>query len=84
MAEPHAPVRCIRSPAKTGRRWTGGSSGLGLVSLADRAFSQISGGEQRKTIIARAMAQEPELLLLVSSGLLGVSAAVARLLGRGA
>lgn len=37
---------------------------LGLVSLANRAFSRISGGEQRKTIIARAMAQEPELLLL--------------------
>jgi len=37
---------------------------LGLASLADRAFSQISGGEQRKSIIARAMAQEPELLLL--------------------
>jgi iron complex transport system ATP-binding protein len=37
---------------------------LGLAPLADRAFSQISGGEQRKTIIARAMAQEPELLLL--------------------
>jgi len=37
---------------------------LGLASLADRAFSQVSGGEQRKTIIARAMAQEPELLLL--------------------
>lgn len=37
---------------------------LGLTSLASRAFSQISGGEQRKTIIARAMAQEPELLLL--------------------
>ena len=37
---------------------------LGLTSLAARAFSQISGGEQRKTIIARAMAQAPELLLL--------------------
>jgi ABC-type cobalamin/Fe3+-siderophores transport system ATPase subunit len=37
---------------------------LGLAALADRAFSQISGGEQRKAIIARAMAQEPELLLL--------------------
>ena len=37
---------------------------LGLAPLANRAFSQISGGEQRKTIIARAMAQEPELLLL--------------------
>jgi iron complex transport system ATP-binding protein len=37
---------------------------LGLTPMAARAFSQISGGEQRKTIIARAMAQEPELLLL--------------------
>ena len=37
---------------------------LGLAPLAARTFSQISGGEQRKTIIARAMAQEPELLLL--------------------
>lgn len=37
---------------------------LGLTSLASRAFSDISGGEQRKTIIARAMAQQPELLIL--------------------
>ncbi len=37
---------------------------LGLASLAGTAFSQVSGGEQRKAIIARAMAQEPELLLL--------------------
>lgn len=37
---------------------------LGLISLANRAFGEISGGEQRKTIIARAMAQQPELLML--------------------
>lgn len=37
---------------------------LGLTPLANRAFSEISGGEQRKTILARAMAQQPELLLL--------------------
>lgn len=37
---------------------------LGLAPLAQRAFGEISGGEQRKTIIARAMAQEPEVLLL--------------------
>ncbi|MHB1308067.1 MAG: metal ABC transporter ATP-binding protein [Limisphaerales bacterium] len=37
---------------------------LGLTAMAGRSFSQISGGEQRKAIIARAMAQEPELLLL--------------------
>lgn len=37
---------------------------LGLAPLADRAFGEISGGEQRKAILARAMSQEPELLLL--------------------
>ena len=37
---------------------------LGLEALGNRAFSEISGGEQRKTIIARAMAQQPELLIL--------------------
>ena len=37
---------------------------LGILALADRAFYEISGGEQRKAVIARAMAQEPELLLL--------------------
>ncbi|MBN1554455.1 MAG: ABC transporter ATP-binding protein [Phycisphaerae bacterium] len=37
---------------------------LGLTSLARRGFSEISGGEQRKTLIARAMVQNPELLLL--------------------
>jgi ABC-type cobalamin/Fe3+-siderophores transport system ATPase subunit len=37
---------------------------LGLANLARRGFGEISGGEQRKTLIARAMVQEPELLLL--------------------
>jgi len=37
---------------------------LGLDALSHRAFGEISGGEQRKTIVARAMAQQPELLLL--------------------
>lgn len=37
---------------------------LGLGALAGRAFGEISGGEQRKTIIARAMTQQPDLLLL--------------------
>jgi len=37
---------------------------LGLSHLAQRTFSEISGGEQRKTIVARAMAQQPELLFL--------------------
>ncbi len=37
---------------------------LGLGALAGRSFAEISGGEQRKAIIARAMAQQPELLIL--------------------
>lgn len=37
---------------------------LGLSALAESAYGEISGGEQRKTVIARAMVQEPELLLL--------------------
>lgn len=37
---------------------------LGLSDLAGRVFGDLSGGEQRKVIIARAMTQEPELLLL--------------------
>ena len=37
---------------------------LGLGGLADSAYSDLSGGEQRKALIARAMVQQPELLML--------------------
>ena len=37
---------------------------LGLTPLAQQGYGEISGGEQRKTLIARAMVQQPELLLL--------------------
>lgn len=37
---------------------------LGLTNLSQRGYGEISGGEQRKTLIARAMVQQPELLLL--------------------
>ena len=37
---------------------------LGLSVIASKGYSEISGGEQRKTLIARAMVQQPEILLL--------------------
>jgi iron complex transport system ATP-binding protein len=37
---------------------------LGIAALAACAFHEISGGEQRKAVIARAMVQQPQLLLL--------------------
>jgi len=37
---------------------------LGLAGLSRCAYAGLSGGEQRKTLIAKAMVQEPEILLL--------------------
>ncbi len=37
---------------------------LGLASLADRQIGQLSGGQQQRALLARALTQEAELLLL--------------------
>jgi iron complex transport system ATP-binding protein len=37
---------------------------LGITALAGRAFTEISGGERQLALIARALAQEPQLLVM--------------------
>jgi iron complex transport system ATP-binding protein len=37
---------------------------VGLTPLKDRLFSQLSGGEQQRMVLARVLAQEPAVLLL--------------------
>jgi manganese/zinc/iron transport system ATP- binding protein len=37
---------------------------LGIGDLADRQISELSGGQQRRAFIARALAQEPDVILL--------------------
>ncbi len=37
---------------------------LGLTALAERQIGQLSGGQQQRTLLARALAQEADLLLL--------------------
>ncbi|NQT83109.1 metal ABC transporter ATP-binding protein [bacterium] len=50
--------------AEDHRKITSWIDRLGLRALSENTYRSLSGGEQRKVLIARAMVQEPKLLLL--------------------
>jgi iron complex transport system ATP-binding protein len=53
------------SPAKRDREKAEGAiESLGLTHLADRPYTEISGGERQLAMFARVVAQDPKLLLL--------------------
>ncbi len=53
-----------RLSSEDGRQATKAMESLGVAHLAERRFSELSGGERQLVMVATALAQEPELLLL--------------------
>ena len=53
--------RPTRQQTETARRWL---ATLGMAGSADRPFDQLSQGEQRRVLIARAVVKRPALLIL--------------------
>jgi manganese/iron transport system ATP-binding protein len=66
----------LRRPAPADRRAVASAlETMGLTGLADRPIADLSGGQQQRVFLARALAQEPHVLLL-DEPFTGVDAAV--------
>jgi len=60
---PHQPLFGLESPEDL-RRAHGAMERMGIAELANRTIGTLSGGERQLVMFARALAQQPELLLL--------------------